>query len=60
MGTPAARKTLIYELIAEVVAPTPEGYKSTAMERGNIIEEIVKEQYPNVEEIGLVKKYDWL
>ena len=24
MGTPAARKTLIYELIAEVIAPTPE------------------------------------
>lgn len=30
------------------------------MERGNIIEEIVKIDYPEVEEVGFIKKYDWL
>lgn len=40
-----ARDELIYELIAEKIAPIPEKYKSAAMERGNIVEDVAKEQY---------------
>jgi len=40
-----ARDELIYELIAEKIAPIPEKYKSSAMERGNIVEDVAKEQY---------------
>ena len=54
------RKGLIYELIAEKIAPTPEWVKTVAMERGNIIEEIVKENYPDIESAWFILKYDWL
>lgn len=60
LWTDKVRKTLIYELIAEVIAPTPEWYKSAAMENWNIIEDIVMEQYPDAKKIGFIKKYEWL
>jgi len=62
MGTPTARKTLIYELIAEMVAPPKEGYTSPAMERWHLCEELVKEKYPEIQNVGLIKKdgCDWL
>lgn len=56
MGTPSARKTLIYELIAEMIAPSKESYASQAMERGHLCEEIVKEKYPQIENVGFIKK----
>jgi len=43
-----------------MIAPVPETYKTNAMEKGNIIEDIVKEEYPNIVNVGFIKKYDWL
>ena len=41
------REGLIYELIAEQIAPLKlNPYQSPCMERGHIVEEIVREDYP--------------
>ncbi len=56
-----ARDELIYELIAEKIAPIPEKYKSDAMQRGSVVEDIAKEYYKeSVVNVGMIKKHDWL
>ena len=40
------REGLIYELIAEQLAPPKPSYQNDCMERGHIVEEIVREDYP--------------
>ena len=61
MGGKEARKTLMIELIAELIAPPEESYKSQAMEMGNIGEEIIKEDYPDYVSVGLILgDEDWI
>lgn len=55
MGRADTRRGLIYELISEMLAPPKEGYASPAMERGHLCEELVKEKYPEIEEVGMIK-----
>lgn len=54
------RMNLIAELIAEEIAPKSEGYKSEAMLLGNIKEEILKEEYPEYQNVGFIKLNDWI
>lgn len=54
------RENLMYELIAEKMAPLLETYQSGAMERWHLVESVVKELYPEFEEVGFIKKYEWL
>lgn len=43
------------------MAPLLETYQSGAMERGHLVESVVKELYHEpIEEVGFVKKYPWL
>jgi hypothetical protein len=56
MGGKETRKKLIYELIGEKLAPLKPSYASEAMERGHVVEEILKERFPNVKEVGMIKK----
>jgi len=59
-----ARLNLIYEMIAEKIAPLQETYQSGAMERGHLVETVVKELYKEkgvmVEEVGFIKSLEWL
>ena len=53
------RQNLIYELIAEKLAPLPEVYTSFWMDRGKEMEEIVKKIYgENIENVGFVSRTD--
>lgn len=54
------RMNLIAELIAEKIAPKSESYKSEAMMLGNIKEEILKEEYPEYEDVWFIKQNDWI
>lgn len=57
------RQNLIYELIAEKLAPLPETYSSFWMDRGKEMEEIVKKIYgKKIENVGFVSRtdIDWL
>lgn len=60
--TEASRKkrmNLIYELIAEKLAPLPEVYTSFWMDRGKEMEEIVKKIYgEKIENVGFVSRTD--
>lgn len=50
---------LIYELIAEKLAPLPEVYTSFWMDRGQEMEEIVKKIYgEKIENVGFVSRTD--
>lgn len=67
MGTPAARKWLMYELLGETISENiaSEHYKSQTMEHGNNAEVVAKEMLSSkigkeIVEVGLIKKYDWL
>lgn len=60
-------KSLLYELIAESLAPTPESMTSEAMERGVELESDARVLYESItgngmDEVGfcLHEKYDWL
>lgn len=61
LGTPKARKTLIYELIAEELTNTfPDAYVSPSMERGNIEEPFAVREYEKrrgvkTHKIGFIK-----
>ena len=53
------RQNLIYELIAEKLAPLPEVYTSFWMDRGKEMEEIVKKIYgEKIENVGFVSRTD--
>lgn len=53
------RMNLIYELIAEKLAPLPEVYTSFWMDRGKEMEEIVKKIYgEKIENVGFVSRTD--
>lgn len=58
------RENLIEELIAEKIAPLQETYTSGIMERGHLVETVVKELYRDkgitVEEVGFIKSLEWL
>jgi len=54
------RLWLIYELIAELLAPGSESYKSEAMLLWNIKEDIVKEEYPDYKDVGFIKHNAWI
>lgn len=58
------RLNLIYEIIAEKIAPLQETYQSGAMERWHLVETVVKELYREkgiiVEEAWFIKLYEWL
>lgn len=55
------RNGLICELIAEQIAPLEEKtFKSSAMERGNLVEEVIKEFYPKIENVDFITKCEWL
>ena len=54
------REGLIYELIAEQVAPLKPSYQNDCMERGHIVEEIVKEDYPLYTSVGFIKRNGWM
>jgi hypothetical protein len=56
------RDGLILELIAEKLAPIKESYTSSAMERGHLIESLLKEDFPEYSEVGMIKRdgCDWI
>lgn len=56
----SARLNLIAELIAELIAPPKEKFKSEAMERGNIMEGIIKDKFPEYEEVTFITKCSWI
>lgn len=55
------RMNLIYELIGEKIVSPCDRYVSGAMERGNLIELVVKEIYKEpIESVGFIKKNEWV
>lgn len=62
MGRPDTRLKLIYELIGEKLAPLKQSYVSDSMERGHVVEEILKERFPEIKNVGMIKMdgCDWL
>ena len=58
--TKSTRDNLIYELIGECIAPVPESFKSSSMERWNICEVALKEICPEMQSVWFIEKNDWI
>lgn len=60
----STKEELIYELLAEKLAPLPEAYQSWWMERGHRVEEVVKKllEKEKVESVGFIARtdIDWI
>lgn len=56
MGRADTRLKLIYELIGEKLAPLKQSYVSDAMERGHVVEEVLKERFPEIKNVGMIKR----
>ena len=60
----STKEELIYELLAEKLAPLPETYQSGWMERGHRVEEVVKKllEKEKVESVGFISRtdIDWI
>lgn len=56
----STREELIYTLIYEKIAPLQDQYQSGVMERGHIVESVVKElfEHENIENVGFLKRTD--
>jgi len=56
----STREELIYSLIYEKIAPLQDSYQSGIMERGHIVESVVKElfEHENIENVGFIRRID--
>ena len=56
----STREELIYSLIYEKIAPLQDSYQSGIMERGHIVESVVKElfDHESIENVGFLRRTD--